>query len=79
MLGVTIVVVALPSIGAALHAEAGEVQWVVSIYALVFGGFLVLAGRAADLYGRRRLFMGGLALFAATIGTTSGSSVRSCA
>ena len=65
MLGVTIVVVALPSIGAALHAEAGEVQWVVSIYALVFGGFLVLAGRAADLYGRRRLFMGGLALFAA--------------
>jgi EmrB/QacA subfamily drug resistance transporter len=65
VLGVTIVVVALPSIGAGLHAEAGDLQWVMSIYALVFGGFLMLAGRAADLYGRRRLFMTGLALFAA--------------
>lgn len=65
VLGVTIVVVALPSIGTGLQAEAGEVQWVVTVYALVFGGFLMLAGRTADLYGRRRLFMGGLALFAA--------------
>jgi EmrB/QacA subfamily drug resistance transporter len=65
VLGVTIVVVALPSIGAAIGADAGEVQWVVSVYALVFGGFLMLAGRAADLYGRRRLFMLGLGLFAA--------------
>jgi EmrB/QacA subfamily drug resistance transporter len=64
VLGVTIVVVALPSIATGLQAEAGEVQWVVSVYALVFGGFLMLAGRAADLYGRRRLFMSGLALFA---------------
>jgi MFS family permease len=64
VLGVTIVVVALPSIAAQLQADAGEVQCVVSIYALVFGGFLMPAGRAADLYGRR-LFMTGLALFVA--------------
>jgi EmrB/QacA subfamily drug resistance transporter len=63
VLGVTVVVVALPVIGSELSMSAGSVQWVVSAYALCFGGFLMLAGRAADLYGRRRLFAGGLAVF----------------
>jgi EmrB/QacA subfamily drug resistance transporter len=63
VLGVTIVIVALPAIGRDLGLAEQELQWVVSIYALCFGGFLLLAGRAADLYGRRRLFAGGLALF----------------
>jgi EmrB/QacA subfamily drug resistance transporter len=63
VLGVTIVIVALPAIGRALGLAEQDLQWVVSIYALCFGGFLLLAGRAADLYGRRRLFAIGLALF----------------
>jgi EmrB/QacA subfamily drug resistance transporter len=63
VLGVTIVVVALPSIQRELGFSAAGLQWVVSTYALLFGGFLMLSGRAADLYGRRRLFMTGLALF----------------
>jgi EmrB/QacA subfamily drug resistance transporter len=65
VLGVTIVIVALPAIGRDLGLAEQELQWVVSIYALCFGGFLLLAGRAADLYGRRRLFAVGLALFTA--------------
>jgi EmrB/QacA subfamily drug resistance transporter len=64
VLGVTIVVVALPSIQRDLGFSPAGLQWVVSTYALLFGGFLMLSGRAADLYGRRRLFMTGLAVFA---------------
>jgi EmrB/QacA subfamily drug resistance transporter len=63
VLGVTIVIVALPAIGRDLGLAQRDLQWVVSIYALCFGGFLLLSGRAADLYGRRRLFTSGLALF----------------
>jgi MFS family permease len=63
VLGVTIVIVALPAIGRDLGLAEQDLQWVASIYALCFGGFLLLAGRAADLYGRRRLFAIGLALF----------------
>lgn len=63
VLGVTIVIVALPAIGRDLGLAEHDLQWVASIYALCFGGFLLLAGRAADLYGRRRLFAAGLALF----------------
>jgi EmrB/QacA subfamily drug resistance transporter len=63
VLGVTIVIVALPAIGHDLGLAGQDLQWVVSMYALCFGGFLLLAGRAADLYGRRRLFAAGLALF----------------
>jgi EmrB/QacA subfamily drug resistance transporter len=59
-----IVVVALPSIDADLHFSAGDLQWVLSAYLLSFGGLLLLGGRAADLLGRRRLFMAGTALFA---------------
>jgi EmrB/QacA subfamily drug resistance transporter len=63
VLGVTIVIVALPAIGHDLGLAERDLQWVASIYALCFGGLLLLAGRAADLYGRRRLFAIGLALF----------------
>ena len=60
-----IVVVALPSIGADLHFSARDLQWVLSAYLLSFGGLLLLGGRAADLLGRRRVFMAGDALFTA--------------
>ncbi|HEU0213172.1 MAG TPA: MFS transporter [Jiangellaceae bacterium] len=59
-----IVVVALPSIDAELGFSAGDLQWVLSAYLLSFGGLLLLGGRAADLLGRRRLFMVGTGLFA---------------
>jgi EmrB/QacA subfamily drug resistance transporter len=59
-----IVVVALPSIDADLGFSTGDLQWVLSAYLLSFGGLLLLGGRAADLLGRRRLFMAGTALFA---------------
>jgi len=61
----TIVNVALPTIGRKLHFPPSDLQWVVTAYALTFGGFLLLGGRAADLLGRRRLFMTGLAVFTA--------------
>jgi EmrB/QacA subfamily drug resistance transporter len=59
----TIVNVALPTIGRKLHFPESDLQWVVTGYALTFGGFLLLGGRAADLLGRRRLFMAGLVIF----------------
>ena len=64
VLDVSIVNVALPSIQKDLHFSTENLQWVVSGYALTFGGFLLLGGRAGDLLGRRRLFMAGLAFFA---------------
>lgn len=64
VLDVTIVNVALPDIQTDLGFSPDNLQWVISAYTLVFGGFLLLGGRAADLLGRRRLFVGGLALFA---------------
>ena len=57
--------VALPTIGAQLHMSPATLQWVVSGYLLGFGGFLLLGGRAADLLGRRRVFLGGLVVFGA--------------
>ena len=59
-----IVVVALPSIEEDLGFSPGDLQWVLSAYLLSFGGLLLLGGRAADLLGRRRVFMAGTALFA---------------
>jgi len=59
----TIVNVALPTIGRRLHFPESDLQWVVTAYSLTLGGFLLLGGRAADLLGRRRLFMAGLAVF----------------
>ena len=61
----TIVNVALPTIGRDLHFSETNLQWVVTAYALTFGGFLLLGGRAADLLGRRRILMLGLGLFTA--------------
>jgi EmrB/QacA subfamily drug resistance transporter len=58
-----IVVVALPSIESDLGFAPGDLQWVLSAYALTVGGLLLLGGRSADLLGRRRMFMVGLALF----------------
>src|SRR4249919_252983 len=63
ILDVSIVNVALPSIQQDLHFSQGDLQWVLSAYALTFGGFLLLGGRAADMLGRRRVFMVGVALF----------------
>src|SRR6266496_2603126 len=59
----TIVNVALPTIGRDLHFSESNLQWVVTAYGLTFGGFLLLGGRAADLLGRRRILMLGLAIF----------------
>src|ERR1700759_2041064 len=61
----TIVNVSLPTIGRALHFSEANLQWVVTAYAITFGGFLLLGGRAADLLGRRRILMLGLAVFTA--------------
>jgi EmrB/QacA subfamily drug resistance transporter len=58
-----IVNVALPTIGRELHFSESNLQWVVTAYGLTFGGFLLLGGRAADLLGRRRIFMIGLVVF----------------
>jgi EmrB/QacA subfamily drug resistance transporter len=63
VLDVAIVNVALPSIKTDLHFTQASLQWVITAYALVFGGFLLLGGRMADLLGRRRLFIAGVALF----------------
>ncbi len=60
-----IVNVALPTIGRKLHMPESSLQWVVTGYALTFGGFLLLGGRAADLLGRRRILMAGLFVFTA--------------
>jgi EmrB/QacA subfamily drug resistance transporter len=63
VLDATVVNVALPSIQRDLDFSSGNLQWVVNGYTLVFGGFLLLGGRAADLLGRRRLFLAGVAVF----------------
>jgi len=61
----TIVNVALPTIGRALHFSESNLQWIVTAYAITFGGVLLLGGRTADLLGRRRIFMLGLVIFTA--------------
>src|SRR5438046_8005964 len=63
ILDVSIVNVALPSIARALDFSQANLQWVITAYAITFGGFLLLGGRAADLLGRRRVFIVGVALF----------------
>src|SRR5947208_2854910 len=63
ILDVSIVNVALPSIARALDFSQANLQWVITAYAISFGGFLLLGGRAADLLGRRRVFIVGVALF----------------
>ncbi|MEA2375789.1 MAG: hypothetical protein QOD53_2252 [Thermoleophilaceae bacterium] len=80
VLDASIVNVALPTIGKALKFSESNLPWVVSAYVLTFGGFLLLGGRMADLLGRRRVFMGGLILFALAslaggLATTSGQLI----
>ena len=65
ILDATIVNIALPSVGRALHASNSSLSWVISAYVLAFGGLLLLGGRLADLFGRRRMFIAGLAVFGA--------------
>ena len=64
VLDATIVNIALPTIHTSLHVAAGDLQWLLTSYALTFGGLLLLGGRAGDLYGRRRMFLAGIAVFA---------------
>jgi MFS family permease len=63
VLDIAVVNVALPSIQTDLGFSQENLQWVISAYALLFGGFLLLGGRAADLLGRRRVFLAGLVVF----------------
>src|SRR6186997_691351 len=63
VLDATIVNVALPSIQVDLNLSEANLQWIVNAYALFFGGFLLLGGRAGDLIGRKRLFLAGLVVF----------------
>jgi EmrB/QacA subfamily drug resistance transporter len=63
VLDVSIVNVALPSIGRSLHFSPTGLQWVITAYAITFGGFLLLGGRAGDILGRKRMFLIGVAIF----------------
>jgi EmrB/QacA subfamily drug resistance transporter len=64
VLDVSIVNVALPSIGRSLHFSQTGLQWVITAYAIMFGGFLLLGGRAGDILGRKRMFLLGVTVFA---------------
>lgn len=66
VLDITVVNVALPAIGADLGVGDGGLHWMISAYAVVFGGFLLVGGRAGDLLGRRRVFLAGTVLFGAS-------------
>jgi MFS family permease len=61
----SVVNVALPAMQAALHADAAATQWIVNAYLLLLGAFVLIGGAAADLYGRRLIFVLGLAAFSA--------------
>src|SRR5436305_2840896 len=63
VLDITVVNIALPSMQRGLHFSPANLQWIVNGYTLVFGGFLLLGGRAADLFGRKRLFLIGVGVF----------------
>jgi EmrB/QacA subfamily drug resistance transporter len=63
VLDVSIVNVALPSIGRSLHFSETGLQWVITAYAITFGGFLLLGGRAGDILGRKRMFLVGVTIF----------------
>ena len=75
ILDITVVNVALPSVQADIGIAIGDLQWVVTAYTLAFGGLILLGGRAADLLGRRRVFIAGLVLFtAASLGAALAGS-----
>ncbi len=70
VLDISIVNVALPAMQHAFHMSQTTLQWVITAYTLTFGGFLLLGGRAADLFGRRRIFLAGITVFTlASLGT----------
>lgn len=75
MLDITVMNVALPRIQASLHFSPTDLSWVINAYTLVFGGMLLLGGRAGDLLGRRRMFVGGIALF--TVASLAGGLATS--
>lgn len=66
MIDITIVNVALPTIGTDLGATGTELEWVMSAYMLAFAGFLIIAGRLGDLFGRKRIFIAGIVVFGLT-------------
>ena len=75
ILDITVVNIALPSIQQDLGMAAKDLQWVITAYTLAFGGLLLLGGRAADLFGRRRMFLTGLTVFAlASLGAALAAS-----
>jgi EmrB/QacA subfamily drug resistance transporter len=76
ILDITVVNVALPSIQADVGVAPGDLQWVLTAYTLVFGGLVLLGGRAADLFGRRRVFLSGLVVFtgASLVSALAGST-----
>ncbi len=75
VLDVSIVTVALPSVGRDLHYSTTGLQWVVNAYVLTFAGFLLFGGRAADLFGRRRIYLFGMGLF--TLASLAGGLAQS--
>src|SRR5256884_3351895 len=75
VLDATIVNIALPSIQRALQFSPTDLEWVINAYALTFGGLLLLGGRAGDLFGRRRMFVVGIAIF--TLGSLAGGFATS--
>lgn len=77
VLDVTVVNIALPQMQAALHFTQGNLSWVLNAYLLTFGGLLLLGGRLGDLVGRKRLFIGGVALF--TLASVAGGLAPSAA
>src|ERR1700712_1287206 len=78
ILDATIVNIALPSIGRSLPASTSSLSWGATAYILAFGGLLLLGGRLADLFGRRRMFVGGLAVFgAASLAAGLSTSIES--
>src|ERR687886_1698512 len=66
ILDITAVNIALPHVAADLHMSGSSVSWTITSYSLIFGSLLLFGGRAADLLGRRRMFLTGLAVFTAS-------------
>lgn len=64
VLDISIVNVMLPTVQHAFHMSETSLQWIITAYTITFGGFLLFGGRAADLFGRRRVFLSGVATFA---------------
>jgi MFS family permease len=81
ILDITAVNIAMPSIATDLHVAGASISWTITSYSLIFGSLLLLGGRAADLLGRRRLFLTGLGIFTTSslLSATAGSASCSAA